>query len=187
MTSISTIDDLVMDVLLLAPGATDNQALRELRLAAARLIEKSECWTEDIELETVAGQSSYTLTPTASDALVHSIDSLLFDNSSTPADERTYYLNPSTRKLTFEANCVPSTAGQTMTATVVLIPEHQAETLPAWVLQRHAEGIAARAAARIMAPSAQVYREPSAFIAAVGAARMNKERRGTRRRMETRP
>jgi len=156
VTTISAIADLKAWVALDCPGASENLLLNALYDVEVEFFEKSEVWTEDILITTVADQAPYALASTETDALAQRILDVYYTDedgnlSDEPEDRTHYYLDLTDRSLTWEQTWVPGDAGLTYTVRVSLVPENRASTYPAWVLNRFGRGIAAGASANILA------------------------------------
>ena len=151
VAEITTLDDLVLDVLVLCPGAGDALALDMLKATARKFAQTTNCLTEKIALVSVMDEDTYLLTPLTADCLVQRIEKVKYDDKGYSEEVKSYLLDSASSSLIFNEHHTPREGDLAFTATVSLLPKRHAGTsLPSWWIIKWQDGIAAGAAAAML-------------------------------------
>jgi hypothetical protein len=162
MTSITTIDNLLGDVLKNVPRVTDNAALDELRAAVLRFCQETRILTESVTLTTVADQEAYPVTITTAGCTIDRVTEVKRSGFRYPEEPETYHFDFATESLVFEEDHVPPYSGDTYKVKLALAPERWAEgsPCPPWILNKWGRGIAAGAAAELLRQPGKPWSNP---------------------------
>lgn len=164
MSALTSISDLIPQVLIRCPNAGDAAALFWLRDTLKKFLNQTGIWRETGTITTVEDQATYDLIVVVNDVQTQPVAGAqiqrimrvtpLNDDGDElidiPADY--YELDLETSEITFTAPYIPTVTGDTYNVTMILRPEWNLAnaSYPDWIAERWGDGLAAGAAASLM-------------------------------------